>query len=192
MKQADPYMEDLLTFDGFNNISKQRAMIAGYNNDASLINAIDNLIKDKVDIEFISEEAPETQQNAKLEVVKMADTFYPKLKISYKNLSSSTVQLKWLEVNGVYSPFTGLEITPGSQKDFEVYLAMNIIDIVARKGEVEIKATVIEDGKEVVYETDTKIPQEILLTIVMVNFVAVTAGLAILVIIFLNKRPKIH
>lgn len=192
MKQADPYFEDLLTFDGFNNLSPQRAIVAGYFNDSNLINAIDNLIKDKVEIEFITEEDSDSQQSAKLEVIKMADTFYPKLKISYKNLSSSTIQLKWLEVNGVYSPFAGLEINPGSQKDFEVYLAMNIVDIVARKGEVEIKATVNEDGVEKVYETTTKIPQEILLTIVMVNFVAVAAGLAIVVIIFLNKRPKIH
>jgi hypothetical protein len=189
--QVDPYMEDLLAFDGFNNISKRRAIISGYFNDANLIASIDNIINDTTNIEFVkSNEGISNASLARLEVVKVPDSLYPKIKFIYKNLSSSSVTIKGISLNGIFNSTQDIIVLPGSKKEFEISLGLNIFDIVQKKGDIKISARVIDNGIERNYETSTKVPPTALLWIVMINFVSVFVGLAF-VFIFAKYKKNI-
>jgi len=190
--QLDPYMEDLLGFDGLNNIPVQRGIIAGYYNDASLINSIDNLINSETNIEFIkAAEDISTPTLAKLEVSRIPDSFYPKIKLIYKNLSSSPVTITGISLNGVFNSIQNTEISPGSQKEFEISLSLNIFNIVLKKGDIVISVQVTDNGIPKTYDTTTAIPHQVLLWIVMINFVSIFVGLSFILIYAKYKRSKI-
>ena len=189
--QLDSYLEDLLGFDGLNNISVQRGIIAGYYNDANLVNLIDNLINSETNVEFVK--ATEDISNptlAKLEVSRIPESFYPKIKLIYKNLSSSSVMITGISLNGAFNSIQNIEIQPGSQKEFEISLSLNIFNIVLKKGDINISVQVNDNGISKTYDTNTAIPPQVLLWIIMINFVSIFVGLSFILIYAKYKRPR--
>jgi hypothetical protein len=190
--QLDPFMEDLLGFDGFTNVPPQRAIICSYQNDSALIDSIDNLINDSTEVEYLETSVSDVEVPlAQLEVKKIPDSFYPKIGLVYKNLSSSTIKIEGLSINGQFNSTPNIEIAPGSQEEFEISLALNIIDIVSKKGDIKITAQVNDNGTQILYDTNTQIPPQALLWIVTINFLSVFVGLALIIIFSKYKRTKI-
>ena len=194
VKQIDPYMEDLLGFDGFEELSKQRAIMAGYFNDPAFINSINNLINDKTELEFVKGVVggDTSESLARLDVVRVPDSLYPKIKFIYTNLNSSPIKITGISLNGIFNSFQDIEILPGSQKEFEISLGINIFDIVLKKGDIKISAQVMDGGIQRVYDTNTSVTPQALLWIVMVNFVSVFVGVALILIFARYKRKKIN
>ena len=188
-KEVDPYMEDKLGFDGFNNVPKSRIIFADYHPDPQIIAGINGLLSGDLKMDFLTTLEGNSQILAgKLSVIDVPDSFYPMLKINFKNYDTNKVTIKGIYINDFNVPGIGeIELAPGSQRDIEVFIGLNIFDLLLKRGDFKASIQVFDGSKDVYYSSTGKIPESTFYWIVGINLVVVTiAG----ILIILRKKNK--
>ena len=188
--EIDPYMEDLLGFDGYSNIPQNRLIFCVYANDAKIINGINRLIKSELELNFLTnEESRDQMLTGKLNIVSIPESLYPMLGLNFKNLSSEKITIKGIYLNDVFAPFTSvIEMEPGTQKNFDVYIGLNIFDLLINKGVFKATAKVQGGDKEYYFSSSGKIPASTFYWVFGINLGVILLGGIFFVVKY--KRSK--
>jgi hypothetical protein len=186
--QSDPYMEDLLGFTGFKNVPPERIILAGWAPEPRIIGGINNLISGELKMDFFSDIERITEMvSGELRILNVPDSFVPKLRLEFKNLSSDNVILKGIFLNDNFVPlFNNFEMASGTQKEFDVFIGLNFWDLFTKKGVFRAKVLINNGVKDYYFYSDeSKIPAS-----AFYWFFGINLGVVLLAGVFIIIRQK--